>query len=365
MVEPSYVPVLPTTRAAQAAFRHLDVRARRRIAPLWTVIPRIGPERVRGTRPAPDPDTDPAELRRWLVPRMNSLTEVMADAAGWIDAAHVEALLEGSATALWHLATKSRLRLVTGPERDPQQQRYIADLAFLSGRGLGIRVLLDGPPDEAEATELRSLVERLGQPPDQLDLILDVGLVVDPLASGETALIALDLLAPLIPWRTVVLAAGAFPRTFEDHHTQPFRVLARHDWQLYRSVCAARPGLPRRVTYGDYSVEHASSANIAPAQHRGPGWGLLRYTTPESFLLARAPTRGRDHVVRARATARRIVEGGAFRGDGGTGPSAGERWLHSCAYGDGPRGSGNAETWIQAGHNQHMHFAMSQLGATG
>ncbi|GFE19043.1 hypothetical protein Sgleb_70900 [Streptomyces glebosus] len=69
--------------------------------------------------------------------------------------------------------------------------------------------------------------------------------------------------------------------------------------------------------------------------------------------------------VRARATARRIVEGGAFRGDGGTGPSAGERWLHSCAYGDGSRGSGNAETWIQAGHNQHMHFAMSQLGATG
>ncbi|WP_405844966.1 beta family protein [Streptomyces platensis] len=110
------------------------------------------------------------------------------------------------------------------------------DLAFLSSRGLGIRILLDGPPDEAEATELRSLIERLRQPPAQHDLILDVGLVVDPLASGETALITLDMLAPPIPWRTVVLAAGAFPRTFEDHRTQPFRVLARHDWQLYEPV---------------------------------------------------------------------------------------------------------------------------------
>ncbi|MFF3543887.1 hypothetical protein ACFYXD_18845 [Streptomyces platensis] len=365
MVEPSYVPVLPTTRAAQAAFCHLGVRARQRIAPLWTVIPRIGPERIRGTRPVPDPDTDPAELRRWLAPRMNSLTDAMTDAAGWVDTVHVEALLEGSATALWHLATKSSLRLVTGPERDPQQQRYIADLAFVSGRGLGIRVLLDGPPDEAEATELRSLIERLRQPPAQLDLILDVGLVVDPRESGRTALTAVDLLAPLIPWRTVVLASGAFPRTFEGHCTQPFRVLARHDWQLYRSVCAARPGLPRKVTYGDYSVEHACSGNIAPARHPGPGWGVLRYTTPESFLLARAPTRGRDHVIRARTTARWIVEGGAFRGDDGAGPSAGERWLRSCAYGDGPRGSGNAEKWIQVGHNQHMHFAVRQLGGTG
>ncbi|MGY5126474.1 beta family protein [Streptomyces nigrescens] len=365
MVEPSYVPVLPTTRAAQSAFSHLDIRVRRRIAPLWTVVPRVGPERIRGTRPAPDPDTDPTELRRWLLPRMNSLVDVMADAGGWVDAAHVECLLEPSATSLWHLATKSSLRLVTGPERDPNQQRYIADLAFLSGRGLGIRVLLDGPPDEAHAAELLSLVERLRQPPDLLDLILDVGPVVDPLGSGRTAVLALDLLAPLVPWRTVVLASGAFPRTLEDLNTQPFRVMERHDWQLYRSVRAARPDFPRKVTYGDYSVEHVCSANLAPARHPGPGWGLLRYTTAESFLLARAPTRGPGHVSRARATARWIVEGGSFRGVDGAGPSAGEQWLHSCAYGDGPRGSGNAEKWIQAGHNQHMAFAVSQLAAAG
>ncbi|MGW2416321.1 beta family protein [Streptomyces tubercidicus] len=344
MVEPSYVPVLPTTRAARLAFSHLDARVRRRIAPLWTVVPRVGPERIRGTRPIPDPDTDPAELRSWLMPRMNSLIEVMADAQGWVDTAHVEGLLEASATSLWQLATKSSLRLVTGPERDPSQQRYIADLAFLGGRGLGLRVLLDEPPDEAQATELRSLVERLRQPPALLDLILDVGPVLDPLQSGRTALIALDLLAPLLPWRTVVLASGAFPRTSEDAPTQPFRITARHDWHLYRSVRAARPDFPRRLTYGDYSVEHVYRANIAPSRHPdSPAWGLLRYTTAESFLLARAPTRGRNHAFRARATARWIVEGGSFRGVDGTGLSAGDQWLHSCAYGDGPSGCGSPE----------------------
>lgn len=102
MVEPSYVPVLPTTRAAQAAFRHLDVRARRRIAPMWTVI---------------------------------------------------------------HLATKSRLRLVTGPERDPQQQRYIADLAFLSGRGPGIRVLLDVLTDDDDRPHDRTTARAAGRCP--------------------------------------------------------------------------------------------------------------------------------------------------------------------------------------------------------
>ncbi|QXE35649.1 beta family protein [Streptomyces sp. GMY02] len=365
MGEPLYVPVLPTTRAARTAYTRLDRRVRQRIAPLWTVVPRLGPERARGLHPVPDPEAGQVGLHTWLTPRIDGLVAATGDHGGWVDATHVERLVDASATGLWNLMTSSRLRLITGPERDIRHQRHAADLAFLSGRGLGIRVLLDNPPDEPRSTQLLALIERLRLPPSQLDLLLDVGPAHDPVEAGKTALMALDLLGPLVPWRTVVLTSGSFPRVLENLATQPRRIIRRHDWDLYRSVRDARPALSSRVIYGDYSVEHVFSANMAAVRHRGPGWGLLRYTAPDTFLVAQVPTRGPGHVSRARAGARWIVESDSFRAPDGIHGSEGERWLHASAHGDGPDGSGNAEKWMQVGHIQHMNFVVDQLAGLG
>ena len=147
MVRTVYVPVLPTTRAARRVYEHVDASVRRRIEPLWTVVPRVGPERLRDAPPVSDPETDETLLSDWLTPRVDDLIETMGDNPGWVDAAHVERLIHGSADSLWHLAVRSRLCLVTGPERDPRHQRYAADLAFLSGRSLGIQLPLPKPPD--------------------------------------------------------------------------------------------------------------------------------------------------------------------------------------------------------------------------
>ncbi|UUU34351.1 beta family protein [Streptomyces sp. CA-210063] len=356
MVEPIYVPVLPMTRAAVTAYAHIDRHLRRRIAPLWTVVPRTGPERPRGRPVVPDPEPDEAELERWLTPRIDGLIDVMDGLGGWLDATHVERLVDGSAQSLWRLATRSSLRLVTGPERAPEHQRYAADLAFLSGLGLGIRVQLDEQPDDGQQAQLAQLIDRLCLPPSRLDLLLDVGPITDAVESGKRALAGLDLFGSLVAWRRVVLTAGAFPRAMQDLDVQPTRAAELYERQLHRSLREARPEFPRTVVYGDYSVEHACRANIPAVRQPGPGWGLLRYSTPDGFLIARAPTRGPDHVERARAMARWIVESDGFRGLGGTGVSEAERWLHACAYGSGPRNAGSAEKWIQIGHIQHLSF---------
>ncbi|WP_406167595.1 hypothetical protein [Streptomyces sp. NBC_00996] len=115
MVEPIYMPVLPAKRDAWNAYAQLDLRVRRRIAPLWTLVPRIGTERTRGERAAPDPDSDRTALGTWLAPRMDQLIEAMDGVTGWVDAAHVEGSVNGAARSLWRLMTRSGLRLVTGP----------------------------------------------------------------------------------------------------------------------------------------------------------------------------------------------------------------------------------------------------------
>ncbi|MFI6278922.1 hypothetical protein [Streptomyces sp. NPDC050988] len=364
MVEPIYVPVLPTRRDAWKAYERLDLQVRRWIAPLWTVVPRVGPERTRGARCTPDQDGDQAALDRWLTPRMDQLIEAMDGNPGWVDAAHVEGSVLGAAVSLWRLMTRSGLRLVTGPERDPKLQRYAADLAFLSGRGIGIRVLVDAPPDEPRSTELLSLLDRLCLSPSQSDLILDIGAVVDVTEAGKRAIVALDLLGTLVPWRTVVLTSGAFPRVHDSPGAEAAYVAQRHDRHLYQAIREARPATSRAVVYGDYSVEHAFSANIPSIRRPGPPWGLMRYTAPDGFLIGRAPTRvfggvrGADRVDRVRATARWITESDAFRG---AEYGDAEGWLYECAHGEGSDGSGNAETWIKMGHIQHMNFVVNQL----
>lgn len=355
MVEPIYVPVLPTRRGACEAYAELDLSVRRRIAPLWTVVPHTGPERVRGERAAPQPARGDGRntLDSWLTPRMDRLIEAVDGMPGWVDAAHVEGRLHDAAVSLWRLMTRSGLRLVTGPERHPTLQRYAADLAFSSERGMGIRVLVDPLPDEPRPTELLSLLDRLRLPPSLTDLILDLGAVTDTDGAGKTALAALDALGTLVPWRTVVLTSGAFPRVPDGSGAEPLRMVERYDRQVHQVVRAARPAFPRTVVYGDYSVEHAFSANVPHVRAPGPPWGLMRYTAPDTFLIGRVPTRGSGRADRVRAMARRITESEAFRG---AGHSEGERWLRECAEGEGSKGSGNAEMWIKVGHVQHMSF---------
>ncbi|MFJ4712412.1 hypothetical protein [Streptomyces sp. NPDC088785] len=356
MARPIYVPALGVRRNTVAAYRALPDRARARIMPLWTVVPRVG-ERTRGEWPQRDPDPDPAALDGWLTERVDALVEAMAGRAGWIDPRHVEAHGEASARALWHVATRSRLRLVTGLDRPERLQRHAADLAFLCGRGLGLRVLVDKEPAVPRAGELLALTSRLCVPPSQLDLLLDVGPVVDAERSAKSAVTAVDLLSGLRPWRSVVLVCGGFPLGPDGGDGHPFQQVPRLDRQVYETVRAARATGMREVVYGDYATDHALSADRPRADEVRPRWGLLRYTTAEHHLLARAPLTGPDRTERVRAAAHRLLRHPEFRG---AAYSEGENWLHACATGTGPRGSGNLETWIRVGHIQHIAWAVEQ-----
>ncbi|MFD1923211.1 beta family protein [Streptomyces beijiangensis] len=89
-----------------------------------------------------------------------------------------------------------------------------------------------------------------------------------------------------------------------------------------------------------------------------PPWGLMRYTTPDGFLVTKALTRGPFRSDQVRAAAGRITGSGSYRGPDF---SEGEHWLHKCANGFGPEGTGNAESWLKAGHTQHLAFIVHQL----
>ncbi|MFD4597534.1 hypothetical protein ACFWPQ_05785 [Streptomyces sp. NPDC058464] len=114
--------------------------------------------------------------------------------------------------------------------------------AFLSGRGLGIRLLVDEPPDERCSAELQNMVARLCLVPSRTDLILDMGAVMDGDETVKDAIAALDLLGTLLPWRMVVLTSGAFPRFHEERGRPSAYEVRRHDLDPNRGFRGAEYG---------------------------------------------------------------------------------------------------------------------------
>ncbi|MEV6728001.1 hypothetical protein [Streptomyces sp. NPDC051364] len=255
------------------------------------------------------------------------------------------------------------LRPVTGPGRPDWQQSACADFARAGGNGLGLRVRAADAASDQGAEEVRRLVERLDGPDLARDLVVDLLLDLEAVTEEDhqaekCALRALELLGPLTRWRSIVLLAGSFPPTAPEPAGWGPIEAHRHDWDVWHMVRHARPELPVDVTYGDYGAHHAFAADSGAGG--GPPWGVLRYTTDRTFILAKAPTIGEGHAEEVREIARRMIAEPGFRG---AGFSDGDRWLQECATGTGTSGVGNAEWWIRAGHSQHLAYAAWRLTA--
>ncbi|MGW7576532.1 beta family protein [Streptomyces sp. NPDC054765] len=359
MVEPLYVPVLPTKDNALRAYESLAPSVRARTMPLWTLAPRTGPRRTLGHRPAEQLDPDPAALAEWLRCRVGKVKKAQQATPAWLDAFHVEDEPGPVTAGVREMLADSPLRPVTGVERAEWQMTACAELARASGNGLGIRVLLNGFVDERRTDAVQGLLDHLGSPSVAVDLLLDLGAVTDEHHSADKwALSALDLLGPLYRWRTVVVMAGSCPSSLPEWSYAPAAEAHRFDWDIWHMVRHARSGHPLPVTYGDYGAHHTGGADQPSHREGASPWCVLRYTAERTFLLVRTPAMGEGRSAAVRSLGRQLVEAHDFRGPAF---SAGERWLHDCAHGAGSTGSGNPAKWTWAGHIQHMTYVVHTL----
>ncbi|MDI3389105.1 hypothetical protein QIS99_23330 [Streptomyces sp. B-S-A8] len=360
---PLYVPVLPARSSALAAYAGLKPWIRAVTAPVWTVPPRTGPERLLGHRPEVLYDRDPVALAAHVRRRTVDIMRAQGALPAWVDAFHVEDEAGPVAGELWNHLPGSPLRPVTGVERPEWQQDATARTARASGNGLGVRVLLPGLPDERQAEAVRELARRVREAgAGPLDLLLDLGAVTDEHHRADKwAVRALELLGGLHRWRTVALIAGSLPPDLSDVPVGEVTEPHRFDWDVRHLVLHVAGPDALRPVYGDYGAQHVGGADQPTERGGGPAWGLLRYTTERTFLLAKAPTGGPDRAERVRSLALRLVETMDFRGPHF---SDGDRWLDACARQSGSAGTGTPGRWIEAGHSQHMTYVTRQLSVS-
>jgi hypothetical protein len=267
--------------------------------------------------------------------------------------------------ALWTLGS---LIPVTAPDRPPR----LRDLALQSARSslgserIGIRVCMPGRWDETRVDEFENLVAEIARPADAgdvppgMDLLLDLGPTLDDRAdAGKEAMLALDALAPLAPWRCVAVLSGASAKQpISDLPVGGYDQGSRHDWALWHEMRNAGREYSTRVRYGDYGALPASDVAVIQRKNgKGPAaWGSIRYTTESDFLYTKFLTHGEGHHESIRAAAREILGNRAYRGrdDGWS-----HEWLKECANGTG--GVGNAEVWNRVSNHQHITYVIRAL----
>ncbi|MFF4094310.1 hypothetical protein ACFYYY_10720 [Streptomyces sp. NPDC001834] len=346
MSGPLYVPVLPAKPHARQAYRQLSPSVQAAVMPLWNLPPRA----------CLHPDALATGLREDLW----GVRKAHRHHPAWVDAPFAdEAQLSVLADVLSTDAEASPLRPVTGPDRSEAHQAAMLKHARSTGNGLAIRVMMPGEWDDLLARAVRDLVARV-DPAVEADLLLDLGaLRADRTDAAKESLRALEALIPLMPWRTAAVLGGGFPDVTARLLEHGTAVEPRWDWLLRGELTDSTREFVRLLAYGDYGIDSTRGITRGPSSgNGGPPWGVLRYTTDESFVLVKVPTRGADRAAAIRAAAREVLALPDFRG---AAASAGETWLRDCAHGQGSKGTGNAAAWLQAGNVQHMTHVVRSL----
>ncbi len=347
-----YVPILRWKRAEWVAVGNLSNEVRRHVTPLIEPTPRSF--EVRNNRPAPEP----AEV---LARNAGDLQRYWGSAPFFLDMWHLDcALRAGTGThPLVFLAAEARSRglaliPVTGLGRDPGYQTAVASVVACDRRGACIRVL----PEEIQTSDfdqrLLGLLRNLGLEPSETDFLLDYQVW----QQGAPTIAGLSSAIPHMDcWRTFVVASGAFPRdltgfTIGQHN------LPRFDWMGWRDQVTRGPIPPRLPAFADYTIQHAQ---FAEPPERANFSASIRYTSDNHWVIMRGESVFQDNgpgFDQWPANAQMLCARNEYCGPNF---SDGDRYISEMAA--QTLRTGNAETWLRAGINHHITFAVRQIAS--
>lgn len=347
---PRYVPVLKARQGELNALKDVGLGTRAAMVPLIEVAP---------------PSEEPR--REAVVKACKDASTKLADhysgQALMLDAGLFDLTVQhGPQTAVGVLADWARS---TGLEAQPVVRLGDPEAALVDagraneedGRGLTIRLVGEDLDEDAEDVDaaVNALLATARADRASADLLLDLGPVDGDIAVRGGASLVRALLRGLEDvqeWRSVTVAAGAFPLDLSQFTPDVIGERPRFDAQLFDAVRSKR--LPRDIDYGDYAIAH-------PVLTTGPAYPpppQLRYTTAENWLVLK----GRRNDPRGNAQFQRICELIAQRPD-----FVGARLGRADArIADGSKeGPGNGTTWRAVGTTHHLDFVAARLTTLG
>lgn len=251
-----------------------------------------------------------------------------------------------------------RLIPVTGVNRASDYQDAVREAKDNDGRGVCIRIESDDLVDFADlATKLTDLLGDLDLTTFDADLIIDLEAISPLNPTGPILLAANSIIAnlPLVrDWRTLTLAATAFPQDLSNLSPRTATLIPRTEWIVWQTLAARRERILRLPTFGDYAIAHPVPNEIDPRLLKMSA--QLRYTTDNDWLIFKERNVRDYGYEQFNEICRTLISRPEYKG---AAFSWGDNAINVCA---GPGSNpGNATTWRRIGTNHHLTFAVDQI----
>lgn len=219
---------------------------------------------------------------------------------------------------------------------------------------LRVRPTSKDPLVVTSSTTIPRHLMAIGFVPSDIDLLIDFQYVDNVQAIAPIATKIIQWAAATGNWKSVTVAAGAFPASISHLPAGTHTPLARHDASLWRNL-VADDNLPIQLNYGDYGVTHpAVSAAIPFAPNPS-----LRYTYMDVWWVWREQ-RERPGNQSFYTLCERVIHSPAWVDEHF---SWGDQQIYRCAKNIG--GPGAATQWLAYGTSHHLATTTTRLATLG
>lgn len=170
---------------------------------------------------------------------------------------------------------------------DPEDRTEVGQAAATHGLGACLRLPCGPPRRAADAARLSRLVRTMGLGMPEVDLVLDLWAIKSDhdLRQGVVSARQAIAWACGMPWRSITLAGGAFPREINDLPFDTSTSLPRREALVWTEVVSSITD-DRKIGYADYGVSHPRKPPPYGRAHPN-----LRYTVDECWEIYRCAKR--------------------------------------------------------------------------
>lgn len=348
-----YVPILKWKRGEQKALEHVSATSKVHMTPLIEIVP--VPYDFVNEQPAKSVDQHLNGTSEQIVSSWGVDRPIFLDLY-WIDP--TERMSNGSHPLNFIIdeahARGAKVIPVTGCDRDTDYQAAVKNANSRYRLGVCIRL---GDDDFLDITNnLSVLLNSLEIEPSQVDLLIDLKEISSQTinANAMTVTTVINTIPNITAYRTLTLAASAFPENLSRISSGNVGSIDRVEWELWRLLNTRSQTIRRMPSFGDYAIANPFYSEIDPRIMQMSA--NIRYTISDEWLIFRGRSIKLHGWSQARDLARAIVSSRHFSGSTF---SWGDQYIDDCS--NGQSSTGNAETWRRVGTNHHLEFVIAQL----
>ncbi len=356
-----YVPIVRWRPAEIRAIKQLNGICKASIKPVFEFI-------------LPPPTTDRKDYKKVLedsktkfLRKLPKIAKQMLDCWG-IESAFIDVhLLDGDIrpTAFDSILSSTRnLGISTIPvtyivpvessRADIDVRRLAVNFANRSEQGLCIRIDISHfGPQLSQAIEKFVKDEALDI--TKTDLLVDLK-VIDSQPAGEEVASQISQLPYLVEWRSIILAAGSFPRDLSNFEKHGHYTIPRHEWHTWYHMIK-QTGLERQPLYSDYTIQHPIHYGHIPGANPSAS---IRYTQHETWELFRGEGLRNEKGAGFKqysGLANLLMTSSFFKG---MDYSFGDAYIYEKATSRDDH-TGTPQTWLTAGINHHITLVVDQI----